>query len=113
MEHDWQRGKVANCVMASGDSTHNPPMVVEIRTGTRRPANNDECEALMGAEVGASTMMGQMQPTYAERARMIGNAFHYELVRSVFSEMLPRPQGAGSAQTISELHQMESEKMQG
>jgi len=113
VEHDWQRGKVANCVMASGDSTHNPPMVVEIRTGTRRPANNDECEALMGAEVGASTMMGQMQLTYAERARMIGNAFHYELVRSVFSEMLPRPQGAGSAQTISELHQMESEKMRG
>ena len=52
--------------MASGDSTHNPPMVVEISTGTRRPANNDECEVLMGAEVGASIMMGQMQLKYAE-----------------------------------------------
>ena len=63
VEHDWQRGKGSNCVMASGDSTHNPPMVVETRTRTRRSANNDECEALMGAEVGASTMMGQMQLT--------------------------------------------------
>ena len=34
-------------------------------------------------------------------------------MRSVFSEMTPRPQGAESAQTINELHQMESEKMQG
>ena len=93
VEHDWQRGKVTNCVMASGDSTHNPPMVVEIGTETRRPANNDECEALMGAESGCiwDTMMGQMQLTYAERARMIGNAFHYELIRSAFSEMLRRP----------------------
>ena len=87
-------------------------MTVEITTGTKRPSNNDKCEALMGAKMGTSTMMGQMQLTYAEGARMIGNVFHYELVRSVFSEMLPRLQGAGSAQTTSESHQMESEKMQ-
>ena len=61
-------------------------MVKEIETGIRRPANLDESEALMGATVGFTSGMDTIEVTYAERARMIGNAFHYELVRTIFSE---------------------------
>ena len=66
---------VANCVMASGSSTHNPPMMREIATKLRRPANSDESEALMGATVGFTSGMATMEVTYVKRTRMIDNAF--------------------------------------
>ena len=52
---------MANCVMASGSSTHNPPMVRVIATGIRRPANLDESEALMGATTGFTSGMDTME----------------------------------------------------
>ena len=87
VKHDVGQ-QVANCVMASGSSRHNPPMVREVATGFRRPANLDESEVLMGGTVGFASGIDTMEVPYAERARMIGNAFHYELVRTIFSEMM-------------------------
>ena len=87
VKHD-EGQPVANCVMALGSSTHNPPMVREIETGIKRPTNLDESETLMGATMGFTSEMDTMKVKYAKRARMIGNTFHYELVRTIFSEMM-------------------------
>ena len=48
----------------------------------------DESETLMRATVGFTSGMDTMEVTYGERARMIGNAFHCELVRTIFSELM-------------------------
>ena len=110
VKHD-EGQPVANCVMASGSSTHNPPMVREIETGIRRPANLDESEALMGATVGFTSGMDTMEVTYAERARMIGNAFHYELVRTIFSEMMFVP--TEDMMRKVEMYKVETQRMNG
>jgi hypothetical protein len=110
VDHDAGQ-PVANCVMASGDSTHNPPMVRERATGVRRPANLDESEALMGATVGFTSGMDTLETTYADRARMIGNAFHYELVRTIFSEMMFIPTERMMRKV--EMYKVETQKMNG
>ena len=110
VDHDAGQ-PVANCVMASGDSTHNPPMVRERATGIRRTANLDESEALMGATVGFTSGMDTLETTYADRARMIGNAFHYELVRTIFSEMMFIPT-EGMARKV-EMYKVETQRMNG
>ena len=39
--------------------------------------------------VGASTAHGHFVMAYGERVKLIGNTFHTELVRALFSEMVP------------------------
>ena len=46
-----------------------------------------------------------------ERARMIGNAFHYELVRTIFSEMMFVPT-EGMMRKV-EMYKVETQRMNG
>ena len=65
----------------------------------------------MGATVGFTSGMDTVETTYADRARMIGNAFHYELVRTIFSEMMFIP----TEQMIRkvEMYKVETQRMNG
>ena len=71
----------------------------------------DESEALMGATMGFTSGMDTIEVTYAERARMIGNAFHYELVRTIFSEMMFVP--TENMMRKVEMYKVETQRMNG
>ena len=76
-------------MLASGTNTGSPIYVNDGETDERRKADLDELEALHGAVVGSSTAHGHFEMEYTERAALIGNAFHAELVRALFAEMEP------------------------
>ena len=81
---------LTKCVLASGANTGSPIYVIDMETGElRRVADLDELEALQGGVVGASTAHDHFEMEYSERAKLIGNAFHTELVRTLFAEMEP------------------------
>ena len=83
--------RVAPCVMAAGSNTHTP---VRVRDAVgERCASLDELEALQGYSPGTSAAQGRIELTYEERATIIGNAFHYELVCALMSEMDPEQFG--------------------
>ena len=46
-----------------------------------------------------------------ERARMIGNAFHYQLVRTIFSEMMFVP--TGDMMRKVEMYKVETQRVNG
>jgi hypothetical protein len=81
--------RVAPCVMAAGAATHNPVKVYCYTAERWREASLAEAEALQGYTAGMSTAYGKVCAGYKDTATIVGNAFHYELVRTVFAEMNP------------------------
>ena len=83
----FTKERVVPCVMARGSNTKAPVKVTEALSESTRCASLDELEALMGHTSGMSTAFGKFDLDYEQRASMIGNSYHYELVRAVFAEM--------------------------
>jgi site-specific DNA-cytosine methylase len=82
--------RTTGCVVASGTHSKARIMVQDIHTGQQRSASLDEMEALMGHVVGTSNAGGRVEMGYEDRAGLIGNGFHYEMLRAIFSEMAPK-----------------------
>ncbi len=81
--------RLAGCVVASGANSKAAIKVMDIAVGQERNACLDEMEALMGQTVGSSDAHGMIHMEYEQRAALIGNGFHYEMVRAIFAEMEP------------------------
>ena len=62
-------------------NTHNPVRVFDADLGRDRNAGIYELDILQGYWPGMSGAHGRVDLEYSESVRLIGNAFHYELVR--------------------------------
>ena len=77
------------CIVAAGNTTDFPVKVMDSHTRLQRNACLDELEALQGQRPRQSCAFGEVWLEYEEPAAIIGNGFHYQLVRGIFVEMSP------------------------
>jgi len=82
--------RVVPCVMASGPNTHAPLKVWDLSVRRNRDATPGEAAKLQGYQYDTATAGGKVPVTEMKQYELVGNKFHYELVRSIFAEMEPR-----------------------
>ena len=93
--------RVTGCVVASAARSKASVKVHDVSTGDMRNASLQENEALMGHVVGTADAHGKVQMEYEQRAAIIGNGFHYEMLRAIFSEMEPVRRRAVVVQAVT------------
>ena len=82
----YSRERVLPTVMASGTRTWMPIGVYDILGGSKRFATLDELDVVQGFLPGSSSAFGRVQLSDDDRHRIVGNQFHYELVRTIVSQ---------------------------
>jgi len=82
----YARDRVLPTVMASGTRTWLPIEVYDVNSNVKRFATMDELDVVQGFLPGSSSSFGKVALGDDDRHRIIGNQFHYELVRTVVSQ---------------------------
>ena len=78
------------CLMAMGDLTDKPPMLVQMFTGDRRTANADERDRMMGTKAGFTCAFGKVPLDDSTRNRGNGNMSSLDSLWHIIREWKPR-----------------------
>ena len=82
----YARDRVLPTVMTSGSRTWMPVEVYDISSNNKRFATMDELDVIQRFLPGSSSAFGRVVLSDDDRHKIIGNQFHYELVRTIVSQ---------------------------
>ena len=96
------------CIMAAGSTTRAPVIVKDATNRRKRPALNDEKEALQGYPVGMSRGF-RIDIGESKRTKVIGNAWNYHQMSAIFRHLKPQ----GDKKKQYSMHAVRAEEIEG
>ena len=96
------------CIMAAGSTTRAPVIVKDATNRRKRPALNDEKEALQGYPVGMSRGF-RIDIGESKRTKVIGNAWNYHQMSAIFRHLKPQ----GEKRKQYSMHAVRAEEIDG